>query len=325
MRKKEKTHSVAQGNPLIEGEFDISLIEMRLLYLALTKVDSRNPQPEGEYILYAKEYQEMYSLDSRNSYTQLKKAVDSLGRKPIIIYEWNERSRTLEKVQRFWFSSIRYSVSGGASDITLRFSESIRAYLYELKYEFTQMNLADMVRLDSTFAFRLYAWLFKCRNLSRSKNEHGVITTNALTIDWMKERTGLTGKYPIFQDFKKRVLDPAITAINANSTLSLAYEPVKIGKKTEAIIFSYIDEKNLPRGMRAPGKPKRPRMPNRPHVTAGSAAEGEWARKCLTLIEGYMKSARAYDPAFSISAADKRSIENWHRITGKKLTVLSHE
>lgn len=51
MERVSKDNIVTQANQLVEGAFDITLIEMRLLYLALTKVDSRNPQPEGEYRL----------------------------------------------------------------------------------------------------------------------------------------------------------------------------------------------------------------------------------------------------------------------------------
>ncbi|EOJ4012913.1 RepB family plasmid replication initiator protein, partial [Escherichia coli] len=47
---------LTQGNQLLEGAYDITLIEMRLLYLALTKIDSRKPQPASEYTLFAKEY-----------------------------------------------------------------------------------------------------------------------------------------------------------------------------------------------------------------------------------------------------------------------------
>ncbi|WP_275039347.1 hypothetical protein [Salmonella enterica] len=38
---------------------------MRLLYLALTKIDSRKPQPASEYTLFAKEYRDAFSLDSK--------------------------------------------------------------------------------------------------------------------------------------------------------------------------------------------------------------------------------------------------------------------
>ncbi|WP_247189849.1 replication initiation protein, partial [Escherichia coli] len=59
---------LAQGNQLLEGAYDITLIEMRLLYLALTKIDSRKPQPANEYTLFAKEYRDTFSLDSKNCY-----------------------------------------------------------------------------------------------------------------------------------------------------------------------------------------------------------------------------------------------------------------
>lgn len=125
MERVSKDNIVTQANQLVEGAFDITLIEMRLLYLALTKVDSRNPQPEGEYTLYAKEYKDMFSL-GESSYEQIKTAVNSLARKPIITYEYNEAKQRINKVQRFWFSSIPYGASGNSSDITLRFSDTVR-------------------------------------------------------------------------------------------------------------------------------------------------------------------------------------------------------
>ncbi|MCK4221152.1 replication initiation protein [Escherichia coli] len=47
---------VTQSNKLIEGSYSVNLSEIRLLWLALTKVDSKLPQPEREYTLTAGEY-----------------------------------------------------------------------------------------------------------------------------------------------------------------------------------------------------------------------------------------------------------------------------
>ncbi|EFB2592327.1 replication initiation protein, partial [Escherichia coli] len=54
---------VTQSNKLIEGSYSVNLSEIRLLWLALTKVDSKLPQPEREYTLTAGEYSAMYGLD----------------------------------------------------------------------------------------------------------------------------------------------------------------------------------------------------------------------------------------------------------------------
>ena len=82
---------VTQSNKLIEGSYDVNLSEIRLLWLALTKVDSKLPQPEREYTLTAGEYSAMYDLDLNNCYKQLRKIADTLGTKPIITYEYNEK------------------------------------------------------------------------------------------------------------------------------------------------------------------------------------------------------------------------------------------
>lgn len=315
-RIKDFQNLVTQGNQLLEGAYDINLIEMRLLYLALTKIDSRKPQPKNEYTLYAKEYRDKFSLDSKNCYEQLKSAASSLGSKPIITYEWNEKKHRIDTVKRFWFSSIRYGVGDSSSDVTLRFSDSVSQYLYELKNEFTQMNLEDMVKLDTPFSFRLYSWLYKYKNLNKNKNAFGVISTDPFSIDWMKERTGLTGKYPIYKDFKKRVLDPAVDIINANTNLSVTYESIKIGKKIDSIVFSYLVENDFHGGAKAISKPLRQRLPSRPRVTKGSAAEGDWARRCIDVMKNYLIALREYDPKLKLTTADLRKVEAWYKIIG---------
>ena len=127
-----------RGNQLLEGAYDITLIEMRLLYLALTKIDSRKPQPANEYTLFAKEYRETFFFGFENCYEQLKSAASSLGSKMVLVTMNGTRQKRIDAVKRFWFSSIRYGVGNSESDITLRFSDSVSQYLYELKSEFTQ-------------------------------------------------------------------------------------------------------------------------------------------------------------------------------------------
>ncbi len=63
-------------------------------------------------------------------------------------------------------------------------------------------------------------------------------------------------------------------------------------------------------------KPMRPRLPRRPHVTAGSAAEGEWARKCIAVMTQYMAQLDAYDPNEKVSVPDLRKLAGWYKKIG---------
>ncbi|EGB7013641.1 replication initiation protein [Salmonella enterica] len=284
---------IAQGNQLIEGSYDINLAEIRLLWLALSKIDSKKPQPHtAEIVLTAPEYSSTYGVDLSNAAHQLKAVSESLGSKPIHTYEWNAQKKRMDKVLRFWFSLISYGSNKGA-DVTLAFSDKVTPFLYDLKNEFTQMNVFAMAKLDSPFAFRLYSWLSRYRNFDKYRNpKTGVISTGNISIDWMKERAGLAGKYADFKNFRVRVLDPAVNAINRTTDLTVRYETVTAVRKVTHIVFSYIVE-----GDKAyiRVKPEPPKLPRRPRVKKGSHAEGEWAKSCLDKIRDYESRLKDYD------------------------------
>lgn len=309
---------VTQGNQLIEGSYDINLSEIRLLWLALTKVDSKNPRPSAEIVLTVAEFSSMYGLDLGNSMNQLKSISESLGTKPIHTYEYNEKKDRLDKVIRFWFSSIRYGVNNTA-DITLKFSEDVSPFLYELKNEFTQMNIVSMAKLDTSFSFRLFSWLSRYRKLDKYKNDKtGVISTQKISVDWMKDRAGLTGKYTDFKNFRVRVIEPAIEAINRTTDLSVRYETVFEGKKVTDLIFHFIieGEKGYLRV-----KPEPPKLPRRPRVLKGSHAEGEWAKACLDKLREYQAQLTNYDEKEKISLLYLRKQINYYTILGNKDAV----
>lgn len=309
---------IVQGNQLIEGSYDLSLTEMRLLYMALKQVEPLKPKPQKEYVLKTRDYQAQYGLELNNCYTQLRDSVDSLSRKPIITYEFNEKRNRIDKVQRFWFDQLSYGISeNNDSDVLVRFSDSVSKYLYELKNEFTLLKLENFSKLDSPFSFRLYSWLYRYRNLKKYTKDNGLISTEPFEITWMKERVGLVDCYDDYRDFKKRVLEPAVVSINSNTDLSVTYEQVKTGRWITAIIFHFICDKNSA----ISGKPARPRLPRRPKVVKSSDAEGVWARRCADLLNDYRKKLKKYDKSQELSVLDLNKLKDYYKIIGDKFSV----
>ncbi len=322
--RNDNSQLVYQGNSLIEGAYNITLDETRFIYLALTKVDSMRPQPDGAYTLYPHEFEKLFGTNPKNTHRQLKEAASSLGKKPIFTYEWNERLKRVDKVERFWFSSIRYDASGGNSDVTVRFSLDVAEYLYELKREFTRLNIDVIAKLESPFAFRLYSWLISYRELARCQKNNGIIVTDPFEIEWMRERAGFVGKtYYEYRFFRRDVIEPAIKQINAKTDISVSWEPLKRGRKIHAIVFSYIIEDGSGTQEIPKSKPLRPRLPRRPHVAAGSDAEGRWARACLDLMTGYRAELHQYDDAEKLAVADLKKMQGWYLIIGDKISANS--
>lgn len=94
----------------------------------------------------------------------------------------------------------------------------------------------------------------------------------------MKDRSGLTGKYADFKNFRVRVLNPAVDAINRTTDLTVRYETVTTGRKVTHLIFNYIVE-----GDKAyiRVKPEPPKLPRRPRVKKGSHGEENGLKRAL--------------------------------------------
>ena len=69
----------------------------------------------------------------------------------------------------------------------------------------------------------------------RMKAHGGKPTQFFITIDELKRRFEITDKYKLYSDFKRRVLEKAMTEINAFSNVSLRYVEIKKGRSVDQI------------------------------------------------------------------------------------------
>lgn len=303
--------TVVQGNDLLEGAYSVTLDEMRLLNLALAQIDSRKPQPDALYLLYPNDYQRIYGVNPTSSHRQLREAAESLMKKPVTIYKPDIKTGKIRTVQLSWFSRLEYVSNDEHSAVVLRFGQDVAPYLYELKESFTKLNFANIAKLDTPFSVRLYGWLIKAKNLYGRRSGKAIEVT--LELEWMREKAGLTGKYEDYRDFRQKLLEPTINRINANTDISVIWEPVKKGRTVIAIQFSYIDE-SCPEA----SKPLRPRLPRRPKVVAGSDLEGKWARRCIEIFAEYRTKLDAYDVDEKLALTDLRKLVDWYKVIGDK-------
>lgn len=304
--------TVVQGNDLLEGAYSVTLDEMRLLNLALAQIDSRKPQPDTLYRLFPQDYQRIYGVNPTSSHRQLREAAESLMKKPVTIYKPDVKTGKIRTVQLSWFSRLEYVSSDDHSAVVLRFGQDVAPYLYELKESFTKLNFTNIAKLDTPFSVRLYGWLIKAKNLYGRRSSKAVEVT--LDLGWMREKAGLVGKYEDYRDFRQKLLEPTINRINANTDISVVWEPIKSGRTIVAIKFAYMDESSP-----EASKPLRPRLPRRPRAVAGSDLEGEWARSCIEIFEEYRARLLAYDKAEKATLPDLRKLASWYKIVGDKV------
>lgn len=307
---------VVQSNTLIDAAYRVTVEEMRLLYMALEKINPKAELVDGlmpEIVIPVKEYREAFGLRTHSLHDRLSEAANSLFAKPIITFEHNEKKGKLDKIKRSWFTSLAYDAEGEVSSIKLRFSPELRPFLYELTSNFTKIDFVQLARLDTPFSMRLFQWLHKYKGLRKSKRADGVFETEEFTIETLKYRTGLGDKYKEFKFFKRDILDPAITKINNQTDLSVTYRLVKEGRSVKSIVFVFMSDSETMNS-----KPIRPRLPSRPRVIKDSHAEGEWARACITILEKFQKDLQDYDSSAMLPIRDAEKLLSYYQIAGDK-------
>jgi plasmid replication initiation protein len=308
--------TIVQHNDLIASSYRLNIDEMRLLNLALTKVDSRKPNV-GIIEIHPDEFADMYGLNSNMIWRNMKNALLSIMMKPVKIRFKDDKGKLKESVIS-WLGKTTYFVDqNDGAKIELKFTEDITPYLFELQGNFTRINFEYASKLNTSFSFRLYQWLVREHRIKA-----GDYYELTMTLDEIKVSALLDNSYKVWGDFKKFVINPAVDSINQKTNLSVSYNVTKKGRKVHSITFTYIDElanitKSLKNGETVElsnQKPIRPRLLRRPKVIKGSHAEGEWQRSNLKLLSQYQTDLKNWDNTARLTIPDLRKLIDYSRL-----------
>lgn len=121
--------------------------------------------------------------------------------------------------------------------IKLAFHPDLKPYLLQLKSNFTLLDIRNFVRLHSGSTMRIYELLKQYENTNAKQRE--------ISLDTLKNMLGVTDKYPLYGNFKQKILDEAQKRINESTDISFTFEEIKEGRKVTAIRFK-INKKATP-------------------------------------------------------------------------------
>jgi plasmid replication initiation protein len=226
---------VVKDNALIEASHRLSEVEQRLILLAVLKAreycDSVEQLQGKELIIYADDYMQTFGVTRQVAYRMLKQAVMGLYRA-----EWgyryiNSKGNKVVAYERFT-QSAKY-VEAEAT-VKFMFANAIIPFLVELEKRFTTYEIEQVAQLSSQYAMRLYE--FFMQNLDK-KSGKGWLD---ISLDELRFRFGLLPtEYNRMGDFKKGVLDLAMSQINEKTDLTATYEQRKKGRTIVGFKFEF--------------------------------------------------------------------------------------
>ena len=213
---------VIRANKLIESRHKMTMAERRFILWNIAQIDKQDTSFKP-YEIGVREYFDVMGLKQiSNPYEVVKKMHDRLTRRNIGIEYTDEKGKSAFSYYP-WFSRLDYRNGKIYSLINLE----LKPFLLELKEQFTSIHLEQAMILDGYYAGRMYDLLAQYR----------MIGSRILTIDFIKDRFDLIGKYRYFKDFRKHVIDHSVNEINEKTDLEVSYELIKEGRKYTGFEF----------------------------------------------------------------------------------------
>jgi plasmid replication initiation protein len=102
--------------------------------------------------------------------------------------------------------------------------------LCDFQSKFTSYHLEQIALFKSVYSIRFYEFA-----IMHMKSNDGKPTQFFITIDELKRRFEITEKYKMYNNLKQRVIEKAMTEINAFSNISLRYVEIKKGRSVDQI------------------------------------------------------------------------------------------
>jgi len=225
MSKEEKelifngNNLVTKANDVINATYKLGVTEQKVILCIASNI-----RPEDKdfqtYSFSIKDFKKLIKSKSQNIYSDIDKITQSLMSKPFIIYNAKGNPTRIN-----WLSKATYNTNEGT--VTVRFDPDLKPFFLALSEKFTKYKLENIIHLKSNYSIRIFELL---------KSYEG-LTERTFTLIELKEKLGIEDKYPIWINFKDRVLERAKKELEEKTDISFTYTPIKKGRAIHKVKF----------------------------------------------------------------------------------------
>lgn len=220
---------VVQANTLIGGKQALKLNSAKLIRSAIMQV-VRDDEELKPYIISVNELSKLLNVPKSNIYRDIDDMTDDIISNPVYVREMKE-GQTIGFIKIPWVTKCEYKSDVG---VAIKLNEELKPFLVNLKKHYTQYTLGEVLAMKSVYAIRIFEILqSKIMNGNVQRNGTHII----LLVQELRECCDCEDKYMAFGDFKKRVIDKAVSEINRVTYYDLTFSYQKNGRSVVAIDF----------------------------------------------------------------------------------------
>ena len=245
--KEIEKRKIVEHNDLITSVAKMDKTPLKIFELAVSCIDTENLPKDNTIYLSKEELFTFFKVDDSNKHSRFKEAIEKMQK--TAYFEIKE-----VKGKGYKMTSIvpipTVSWTDYDDKVMIRFNQDIMPYLIELKQNFTQYALSDLIDLNSKYSIILYKWFSMNYNQYEHYSAKGgrraeqveAYRNPSISIQELRTMTDTIKTYKKFSMFEIRVLKESLAEINAHTHFKVSYEKIKAGRSIDSIVF-HIEKK----------------------------------------------------------------------------------
>jgi plasmid replication initiation protein len=224
---------IRKSNDLVEARYKFDIWETRLFTKMLTMIH-KDDEEFKEYKIYLKDIIKEFELSkNKEAYELLRSGGRKLMKKTFLIpYETKDGQKRLFETPVFTSldSAVTDGIRGTGDDlyIEVTFHPKLKPYLLQLKSQFTMYDVRNILSLPSNYSIRIYELLKQYESIGRRK----------FAVQELKEILGVEHEYPLYANFKQRVIKKAQKDLDENTDIRFTFEELKRSRAVTDVVFS---------------------------------------------------------------------------------------
>ena len=215
---------VKKDNRLARAKLNINNLDAsRIMANLIACINVSDTELEQSYCVAAKDF---LNTAGGGNYTRIKNICRELIKATVEVEKAGEE---IFETYTF-FRRIKYE----KGIIEASFNQDLKPLLLQLHQCFTQYNLMEYIALPSIYSQRLFEILMSWRNMPEVTVKMSDLHRMLNTPESMKADFG---------NFRNRVLIKAHKDITEKTSLKFTWEPIKVGKSVEQIVFYFAEKR----------------------------------------------------------------------------------
>lgn len=232
----DKDYLVVKKNIFNSGKFEITFSEYRIILLALSKINPKiNNYKNIEFTI--QEFANIFNDTNLNKglYSCIRTLCKTLLSR-VIELDLEDKTTMFQ-----WFSKVDLPYNSNV--VYISFSDEIAPFITWLieNTNYTKYMLSNITKFNSFYSIRIYELLKEYE----FKKIRTIDLIELREILGLKKSNKYKSKYPLYANFKKRVLITAQEELIQSSDIYFSFEEIKEGRKVTAIKFIIIKNNKI--------------------------------------------------------------------------------